>query len=343
MIVGMDEPLVVGDDRLGVLTTTRPVVLAAAQAILDGGRIAAVAAEWAATAWPEAGWDEALHWRDPARPERTLNFLLLLDALNFCFWGLPGEPRWGVRRGGVWRDGYAAEAAALTRAAEAGVPIWDAGYLAHLDAATLADILRPDPDDAGRTAAIPLFDRRLAHAREAGQVLAGRFGGQFAGVIEQAGGDAATLARLVAEAFPSFDDRATWDGREVRFFKRAQILVADVAGSFGGEDYGKLRGLEALTAFADYKVPQLLRRLGILRYADDLAGRIARYEVIAPGTADEVAIRAATVWGVELLRQALAERGTAVTAAAIDSRLWLAGQTPDAADQPYHRTPTGYY
>jgi hypothetical protein len=371
-------------DRLGVLKSTLPVVRAAPQAILSGARVAAIAAEWSHEPWPEEYWDTHIHFFDGT--ERTLNWMALLDALNFCFWGdgptqhmrgegsearaggegnrdehsesshspSPGETweegqevgprlRWRVVWRGQWYNGYDALAVALTRALDDGYPLWDAGFLMRLDAATLGHILRPDPDDMGQAVALPLLPARLANAREVGRVLHERYDGQFANVVTDAHGDAVALALTIASAMPSFDDVAQWQGAEVRFFKRAQILVGDIAAAFDGQGWGEFTNLGDLTAFADYKVPQLLRRLGILDYAPDLAARIDRYAPIPAGSPDEVAIRAATIWGVEWLRQALAARGTQVTAAAIDHRLWLAGQTSHPDDRQYHRTRTLYY
>jgi hypothetical protein len=55
-------------------------------------------------------WRVAPHWWDDARPEATARYVLLLDALNFSFWG---EPRWRVAWRGQPVDGYMALAAAL--------------------------------------------------------------------------------------------------------------------------------------------------------------------------------------------------------------------------------------
>jgi hypothetical protein len=355
-------------DRLGVLTTTLPVVLAAPQVTLHADRVATVASVWAAEPWPRDGWDTSVHFFDGT--ERTLNWMALLDALNFCFWPDPPKPRaierrrgherdaaaesgitpladaaprWRVRWRGTWYNGYNALAVALTRALDAGHPLWDAGYVERMDDATMRAILQPDPEADGTAVEIPLLEARVAHARELGRVLNAHYDGQFANVMEAAGRDAVTLALLVARDFASFNDVAEWGGTEVRLMKRAQILVSDISSAFGKASLGHVSRIEELTAFADYKVPQLLRRLGILTYAPDLAARLDRLDLIAPGEADEVAIRAATVWGVEWLRRALDDAGIAVTAPAIDYRLWLAGQQTLATDRPYHRTRTIYY
>src|SRR6185312_4172735 len=152
---------------------------------------------------------------------RTANWVLVLDALNFCFWGEPEQPRWRVDWHGQIYDGYYALAAALSRAVEDGVPLWEATYLAEIAPGQLAEMLRP----VAGSPPIPLFAERLANLREVGAVLLARYEGRFSNAVEAAGRDAVALARLLAEHFSSFRDVAAWRGQPVPFLKRAQICV----------------------------------------------------------------------------------------------------------------------
>ncbi|HEY7850645.1 MAG TPA: queuosine salvage family protein [Ktedonobacterales bacterium] len=325
-------------DRLGALTATARVLRGARLVSLDLAAIVARVQRWEAEAWPASTATlETLH--APGAPERTANWVLLLDALNFCFWGEPGKPRWRVTWHGAWHDGYDALAAALSRAVAEGLPVWDADWLADLEAETLGRILRPE---AG-CPMIPLFAERLTNAREVGRVLRDRYEGQFANVVEDAGYDAVTLALTLEREFPSFADVALWDGQPVPFLKRAQICVADLRAISGGVGVGDIQGIERLTAFADYKLPQLLRRVGVISYAPALAAQVDSYTLIAAGSAPEVEIRAATLWAVELLRRALAQSGVERSASEIDYRLWSESQTKTPDERPYHRTRTIYY
>jgi hypothetical protein len=324
-------------DPLGVLSSTLPVVQRARQVRLDLASIEALAARWAREGWHAPAWDAALHFNDGT--ERTLNWMLLTDAMNFCFWAEANQPRWTVEYRGQTYDGYLAEAASLMRAIDEGRPLWDAAYLADLSAAELHTIFRPTPGAPD----IPLFAERLANARETGRVLLETYGGQFAHAIEAAGSNAIALVQRIVQDFPSFNDIAWYDGAEVRLYKRAQICAADIHGIFGGQRWGDLGDLDHLTIFADYKLPQLLRREGILAYAPDLAARIDRLDLLPAGSQEEVEIRAATVWAGELLRRALARRGIQARASEIDYHLWLLSQAKSPQDRPYHRTRTIYY
>lgn len=331
-------------DQSGILSSTRIVLEEGEHVWIDRVRLDQLALQWVQRVQQEEKgaalytpvWYDRYHFHDGT--ERTVNWLLLLDALNFCFWAEKGQPRWQIEYKGELLNGYWAEAASLTRAVEEGMPLWDASYLCNLNSADIAHIFRGTP----ASPPIPLLEQRLQNAREVGQVLIERYEGQFSHAIEQVEGDAVKLTLLLAAHFSSFNDVALYRKHEVRFLKRAQICVADLHGSFGGKDWGALRNLDQLTAFADYKVPQVLRQLGVLEYERTLAGGIDNQELIPQGSEEEIEIRAATVWACELLRRAMAGHDRHVTATEIDQRLWLLGQKSTHM-RPYHRTRTIFY
>lgn len=328
-------------DLLGVLTSTLAVVEQGEQVWIEQGRIDILSEQWADTAICQAAvetpiWDERYHFHDGS--ERTVNWLLLLDALNFCFWAEKDQPRWRIEYKGEALNGYWAEAAALKRAIEEDIPLWDAAYLSTLSSETMAHIFRGEPAQP----AIPLLEQRLHNAREVGHVLLEQYEGQFSHAIKQANGDALQLALLLTRHFPSFNDSAHYRKQEVRFFKRAQICVADIASAFHGKQWGAFHNLSQLTIFADYKLPQVLRHYGILVYTPTLAERVDTQQLLATGSEEELEIRANTVWACELLRRALSNKGVALNASEIDQKLWLLGQSiPEM--RPYHRTYTTYY
>jgi len=172
----------------------------------------------------------------------------------------------------------------------------------------------------------------------------------FSSFIARSGGSAVALVRAIVAAFPSFNDVSRWaspssvdETHEIRFYKRAQILVSDLAGSLSGTPLGAFDDRHRLTAFADYKVPQVLRQLGVLHYRVDLADRIRRRKLIPAGSSAEIELRPATIWACELTRQGLAAGGRMMTASEIDWLLWNAGQDLPSDAEPYHRTITPFY
>jgi len=266
----------------------------------------------------------------------TAEWLFLLDTVNHCFWPDVDSPRWTVHYNNEALSGYWALTASLKRAMEEEFPIHRATTLANLDSKTLAHIFR------GR-GKIPLFEERLQNLRQAGQVLLDRFQGSFIHVLEEAGGSAAELIDLLAKEFPSFNDTATYGGKEVYFYKRAQLLVHDLRCTFSGQSWGNFIDLEHLTGFADYKLPQVLRHLGILHYKPKLADLIQNLVHIPAGSPEEVEIRAATICAVEMLRQKLTNQGCRVNSPQLDNWLWYLGQEDAYRALPYHRTRTIFY
>jgi hypothetical protein len=69
-------------------------------------------------------------------------------------------------------------------------------------------------------------------------------------LIEEADHSAGKLVNLLAKHFPCFQDEGRFDGRKVRFLKRAQIFVADLWAAFNGTGYGEFYDIEHITMFA---------------------------------------------------------------------------------------------
>jgi len=337
-------------DPLDVLKSTAAVMASASDVQIDMGMVNDVA-DQLSDRTPNQEWDASLHYRatGPDGDEQTAMWILILDALNFCFWGQGTNPeqRWRVEWQENLTDGYMALVAALKRGVVERQELLSASWLANVSREGVAHLLRP----AEGQETIPLFESRVQHLRELGRGLLDlRSETPATTLITSAQGSAIALVREVIHRFPSFNDVAQWPqastgfaGNEVRFFKRAQILAGDLAGGLAGSSLGAFHDLDHLTAFADYKVPQVLRQLGILHYSDALGSNIASRTHVPAGSRQEVEIRAGTIWGCELLRQALACRGKRVAAHELDWLLWEQGQSLPVHAEPYHLTPTVFY
>jgi len=264
-----------------------------------------------------------------------MRFVFLFNSLNFCYWS---EPKWTVEYRGKTHDGAWGMIVALGRAIDEGVPLLEFGFLADIDRDTFVRVLRGNVE-------IPLFEERWKIAREIGAVMSDQFGGDVENVAREAGGDALTFVDLVTDRFTSFSDRAEYRGEAVAFNKRAQLLAADIGQLFaaGCGNPAYFEGTEHLTACADYKLPQILRKKGILEFVPDLADRIDRRVELAHGSPEEVEIRAATIRAVELIRREVEKRNPSIRSFEINDHLWLATQEKYPDDKPYHRTRTTAY
>ncbi len=262
-----------------------------------------------------------------------LNFMFTMNAVNFCYWG---EPKWTIEYQGKKLDGAWAMIASFHRALEEGRPIFSASYLENITEEDVDKILRGTPQ-------IPLFAERVKILRQIGEGLNRRYQGSFVNVIESASKDALRLLDLITQDFPSYYDAAHYDGPEVVFHKRAQLAISDLHRTFDGKMFGEFRNVNELTAFADYKIPQVLRRMGILEYSPTLAERVDTMVEIPAGSPEEIEIRSGQICAIDRMKELLKSTIPDVKSMDLDSWAWLQGQTKLPNDKPYHRTRTIYY
>lgn len=256
--------------------------------------------------------------------------VFIQDAINFCFWSRKGKPKWAIEYpAGETSDGWNALAASFDRALEEGTPLLQADYIAKVTEADTRGIFRSSNETE-----IPLLKQRTAILRETGRILQKDFNGNVEYLIKQAGRDAAKIAETVIEHFPSFPDTSRVNGSKVYFFKRAQIFAYDLSLL---RDIN-ITNIDRLTAFADYKLPQILRSLGVLRYRKPLAKKVDSMHLIPQDSREEIEIRAATIWVCERLAEELR-----IPAAIVDNALWTLSQETNGAMKPYHRTLTTCY
>lgn len=319
-------------ENLNVLETTEYVVKHAKNVFLHEDRIGAIIPKVRDRL--EKGVEESVMGLGEQKSfEDSVQMIFVEDVVNFCFWSEKGKEKWQIEfpKGNIIKGGAYGMIGSFKRALAEGAPILDANYLANITQKQVENLFR-----SSNGVEIPLLNKRLENLREAGKVLLEKYSGKFSNVLIEADYNAVRLVKLLYQNLPSFADVSKYDGRDVYFLKRAQICVNDI-------DYLKnppktLVGLENLTAFADYKLPQMLREAGIIEYTPELAERIDNMILIEAESPEEIEIRASTVWGVELIRQKMEK----YTPAQIDNALWLISQ--DQTDvKPYHRTYTSYY
>ena len=283
------------------------VAARARQVHLQPDRIGAYAAELGADgapAPPAAAPD----------PEGAAAFWLTLDAVNF------GSGWFPTLRKRAGTSGYRTIAGGIRGRFDTHGP-WSAAALAAIDPAEIAGWTGQDAEHP----LMALFARSL---RDLGTQVQAQSGGRFLALARASGGSAPGLAELLAE-FESFADEAEYQGLRLPFLKRAQIAAADLhrAGVIAAPD------LAGLTMFADNLVPHVLRLDGVLEFEPELVGRIERAELLTPGSAEEVEIRACAVHAVELIAAEL----PGLPAATIDERLWQRGQGARYKAVPRHR------
>jgi len=321
------EPITIFDR---IRSSCRRVAARAGKVRINYGRISSYAASLPVDTATRPQLDPTCHYL--GRQEDTVNFLITLNAVNF---GSGYFPHLRKRPG---MSGYFTVASSLNDAYRRRGPL-TAAQLSEITVDQCTRIFDQDPEN---TTARDLMRYFATALNDLGRFVQAGFGGSFTALVEAASSSAGLLVQLLSN-MPYYNDAAAYDGREVFFYKRAQISAADLALAFKGKGWGHFEDLDQMTIFADNLVPHVLRVDGILMYEDALIARINAGELIPAGSNDEVEIRACALHAVELIKNELTGSGPSITSPAIDNFLWNRGQQPAYKAIPRHRARCVFY
>ncbi|KAF3941430.1 hypothetical protein ABW19_dt0207845 [Dactylella cylindrospora] len=290
-------------------------------------------------------WDgHVLH--PHSKDEEQVEFIFVMDLLNFSFWSDDPKDPYQVEYNGKKEDGYWSLVAAIRRALDEGIPITSPYF--WVDDTLCSDKLLEYVFRSDSNTPMPMLAERIACLREAGEILCKYFDGSFTNCIREAEGSAAALVNLIVQGFPCFRDETKFEGRQIHFYKRAQILVADIWASFNGKSYGEFDDINKISMFADYRIPQILHTLGCIAYSPPLDSAVRRLRPLPPGSTWEVEIRGCTIHCVELIRREIIKRhpNATVNAILIDFFLYDTAKEWEVQGKemiPTHRTRSIWY
>jgi hypothetical protein len=282
---------------------------------------------------------------DTKEERRILDYLIILDTLNFCFWSQ--KEKWSIEYHGKKHDGYFAMSLALKIFFEENPEKANFKYFSEVPFKDFAAIFK------GR-GELQFLKERWNGAKAISHVFLEKYGGDSMVFVESAEGRFSVLVPKILEELPTFDDLADYRGRKIYFLKRAQILAADICFAFKKENssanfsgkaekgIGYFDDLDYLTAMADYKLPQILQYYRVLEYSSGLEKKIENKILIPAGSEEEIEIRAATIWACEYLKEELEMLGKKFFSFEIDWILWDKSQKVEMKNN-YHLTKTIYY
>ena len=260
--------------------------------------------------------------------------------MNFAFSDFDTGVKFAATyRNREWSDSEAMFAC-VNRALATGVPLTDGNHLAEIDRDSLSGVFSGNIE-------IPMLDERVEILNTAGGTLSERYGGAAHRFVADcapamyAGGDG-LLERLVVE-FPRFNDISTHGGHEVQLHKLAQLWLWQLHMALAPSGSFAVADLDRMTAFADYIVPVALRLMGIVSYESELEAAIGRGDHIPRDSAEEVEIRAHTLYATALLTDAINRirpPELALVVPQVDFRLW---KSYHATFWPHHLTRTIMY
>ena len=262
--------------------------------------------------------------------EQVLFYLILCESLNFCYWD--SDIKWKIEYKDEWYSGSFGLFYAISKAIKNGHNLLNIEYLENITIEELDEIFKG-------TTSIPLLKERFEIIKQ----LVSEYK-QIPNITTQlmsANSDIELLNNIVNH-FSNFRDISLYKGRDVYFFKRAILLVGDLILNISSINKS-VKNDDDMTGCADYKIPQVLRHLGILEYSDDLATLIDERQEIQHDSEMEVEIRANMLYAIELIKEKLHQNGIDMNSVQIDNALWLLSKNKEFKDKPHHLTKTIYY
>lgn len=237
------------------------------------------------------------------------NFFLVLNSINYSFFDtVTGEP---YRAGKDVGSSLMTSRLTLNWGILKGLP----NSLSDVDEEFVQFLFQADND-------ISMLEARTAALREAGHFLDERGeGGVLDWISSLKTRDAGAIAVSIPTVLPSWRDP---------FLKRAQLFVAMLYGRFQNRRDNPIDkdSLKNLTVFADYRLPQTLRAMGILKLRESDEKWIEAGHLVSPGSNLELELRAASILAGDRMVAAMNQNGFwgQVTVLESDYLLWSVGR-----------------
>lgn len=260
---------------------------------------------------------------------QILIYMILCESLNFCYWD--SDIKWKIEYKGEWYSGSFGLFYAISKAIQKGYDLLNVEYIENITIEQLDEIFKG-------TTSIPLLKERYNIIKQLACELKSI---KDISKSLDSNGDIELLNKIINN-FSNFKDISIYKGQKIYFFKRAILLVGDLILNVASIK-AKVINDNNMPGCADYKIPQVLRHLGILEYSNELADIIDSEQTIEHDSEMEVEIRANMLYAIELIKNRLHQKGINMSSVQIDNALWLLSKNKEFKDKPHHLTKTIYY
>lgn len=251
--------------------------------------------------------------------EMIINFLLVYTSINFSFWG---NPKWTINVDKEEYDGSSALLYVLLK------------YVKEKNTTDFSNITKEEFKEILKgNVEIPLFEERYEIITSVSKTVNKKMNENFFNYIKDIRKDE-ELFNVIIEHFQSFKDEREYKEKTIYFYKLAQLLTSDILHIRELKenikvDYSNLLGC------SDYKIPQVMRSLGILDYSEELSNIIDSRQEIEKGSKYEVEIRANMIVAINLIKEML---NNSICAMDINDYIYCMSKNKNINFKPYHLT-----
>ena len=251
--------------------------------------------------------------------ETIINFLLVYESIDFSFWG---NPKWTINTENGKEDGSIALLYAILK------------YVKERNTTDFSNITKDEFEELLKgNIEIPLFEERYNIIRNVSNIVNKKMNGNFYTFIKGVTLDT-ELFEIIVKYFSNFKDERIYNNREIYFYKLAQLLTSDILHIRERKENIKV-DYSHLVGCSDYKIPQVMRGLGILEYSDKLSNIIDNKKEIEVNLEYEVEIRANMLVAIDLIKKKLDNKVCAID---INDYIWSQGRNKTIELKPYHLT-----
>ena len=251
--------------------------------------------------------------------ETIINFLLVYEAIDFSFWG---NPKWTIDIPTGKEDGSIALLYVILK------------YVREKNTTDFSNITKDEFREVLKgNVEIPLFEERYHIIRDVSRIVNENMNGNFYEFIKGITIDM-ELFNIIIKYFPNFKDERKYREKTIYFYKLAQLLTSDILHIRELKENIKV-DYSHLVGCSDYKIPQVMRGLGILEYSDKLSNIIDNKKEIEVNSEYEVEIRANMLVAIDLIKKKLENKVCAID---INDYIWSQGRNKTIELKPYHLT-----
>lgn len=273
-------------------------------------------------------------------PDIAMDFVMVGNTVDTAFTDFKTHVKFQVDYAGDHHSDSDAMFACLKRAMDNGIPVLDGKFLSTISRADMDRIFAGNIE-------LPMLEEKIAVWREAGKVLAAKYGGRFYNFIRSCPprlyDEGKGLVEKLAAEFPRYNDVSMYDGHEIKFYKLTQLGFWQIYSGLHATGAFKLEDPQKMTAFADYIVPVALRLMGMTSYSPALEKAINSHQMIPRDSRQEIEIRAHCLYATALLADEINKLRSPeeqIIIPQIDARLWTHYHT---TSWPHHLTETIMY
>lgn len=251
--------------------------------------------------------------------EDIINFLLIYHTIgDYCFWG---EPKWTIKTSIGELDGSYAMMYLV-------INYYKENKSFNLNIEQFKELLKGNVE-------IPLIEDRYNNLTIMNNFLKGE---SFYQKIKDVTKDT-DLLNFIIDNFSYFEDKSTYKGKDIYFYKRAQLLTSDILHILELKDKKNV-DYSNLIGCADYKIPQVMYCYDLIEYNEELANKIDNKITIEKDSEEEIEIRAADLEVIDYIYNKLNKKYAKIN---INDFIWLLSQNKQEMKKNYHRTLTNNY